>query len=98
MSRVRFNPRLHQQLGRDPRFRAGMDRQQQRAVAAVRTVAQTFRETGYFARSLRTSGNRIETTDPFGHLIEFGSQNNAAYAPLRRGVRIAGLEVREMPK
>lgn len=36
---------------------------------------------------------RVGNTDPFFHLIEFGSINNPAYAPLRRGVLTAGLRL-----
>lgn len=36
---------------------------------------------------------RVLTTDPFAHLIEFGSVNNPPYAPLRRGVESTGLTV-----
>lgn len=36
---------------------------------------------------------RILSTDPFWHLIEWGSVNNPAYAPLRRGARAAGLRL-----
>lgn len=38
---------------------------------------------------------RTEIDDPFGHLAEWGSVNNPAYAPLRRGVEAAGLRFRE---
>lgn len=33
-----------------------------------------------------------------GHLIEWGSKNNPAYAPLRRAVRAAGLRLVEQGK
>lgn len=35
----------------------------------------------------------VLSTDPFAHLVEFGSINNVAYAPLRRGVEATGLKV-----
>lgn len=38
------------------------------------------------------------TTDPFGHLVEFGSINNPAYAPLRRAALRLGLRTRLAPK
>lgn len=36
---------------------------------------------------------RILSTDPFWHLIEWGSVNNPAYAPMRTGARAAGLRL-----
>lgn len=35
----------------------------------------------------------VENTDYGAHLQEFGSVNNAAHAPLRRGARAAGLRL-----
>lgn len=50
---------------------------------------------GDYDRSLRVTrvpdGVRLESTDVAAHLIEFGSVNNAAQAPMRRGFRAAGL-------
>lgn len=36
---------------------------------------------------------RVGNTDYFAHLVEWGSVNNPPYAPLRRGVRAAGLRL-----
>lgn len=36
---------------------------------------------------------RVLSTDPFAHLVEFGSVNNPPYAPLRRAVESVGLTV-----
>lgn len=38
---------------------------------------------------------RVNATDWKSHWIEWGSRNNAVHAPLRRGVRAAGLEFEE---
>ena len=40
----------------------------------------------------------VISTDPFAHLVEWGSVNNPAYAPLRRGVRAAGLRLDDMSR
>lgn len=40
----------------------------------------------------------VGTTDPFGHLVEWGSVNNPPYAPIRRGVELAGLRLEEIDK
>lgn len=55
--------------------------------------------TGAYKDSLEVAqdGTRtaVLTTDFAGHLIEFGSRNNPAYAPLRTGARKAGLRLEE---
>lgn len=60
------------------------------------------RETGDFVDSVEAAevdGEiHLRSTDPFWHLIEFGSANNPAYAPLRRAVQAAGLRLGETPK
>jgi hypothetical protein len=38
----------------------------------------------------------VVNTDYAGHLMEWGSRNNPAHAPLRRGVRAAGLHFAEV--
>lgn len=38
----------------------------------------------------------VVNTDYAGHLMEWGSRNNAAHAPLRRAVRAAGLKLKEI--
>jgi GH18 family chitinase len=40
----------------------------------------------------------VVNTDYAGHLMEWGSRNNAAHAPLRRAVRAAGLHFEASPK
>jgi hypothetical protein len=41
---------------------------------------------------------RAYTDHPSGHLVEFGSANNEAFAPLRTGADRLGLELLEDPK
>lgn len=43
-------------------------------------------------------GAYVASTDFAGHIVEFGSVNNEAYAPLRRGVISAGLSFSPLPK
>lgn len=49
---------------------------------------------GRYKRSLRgvIDGDQVraESDDPAAHLVEFGSINNEAYAPLRRGAERVG--------
>ena len=37
----------------------------------------------------------VTTSDPFWHLIEFGSENNPAYRPFSRGVTAVGLDYQD---
>lgn len=37
----------------------------------------------------------VVNTDHGGHLLEWGSKNNPPHGPLRRGVRAAGLKLRQ---
>lgn len=55
---------------------------------AQRAAVKVPRRTGRYARSLRVfnddRGIGVESTDVAGHIIESGSVNNPAYAPLRQ--------------
>jgi hypothetical protein len=50
---------------------------------------------GYYRRHFELNryrgGWRVRNTDPFAHLVEWGSINNSAYAPIRRAIRTSGL-------
>ena len=90
------NPNLERDIKATKEYAAAMA---QAAAAVVLTVeALAPNVTGAYQRSIRATENRIETTDSFGHLIEFGSANNPPYAPLRTGVRAAGLRLDESQK
>jgi hypothetical protein len=41
---------------------------------------------------------RVGNNDFAAHWVEWGSANNPPWAPLRRGVRAAGLRLEEQPK
>jgi 20S proteasome alpha/beta subunit len=84
----------------------------QAAADTVKTLAEQFAR-GAHAPWMPAKGNRGQTiivehddhggvyvvnTDYAGHLYEWGSKNGPAYAPLRRAVRAAGLELTETPK
>lgn len=57
---------------------------------------------GYFQRHFKTRrypySRRLMNTDPFAHLVEFGSANNPVYAPMRKAVRALRLRFKENPK
>lgn len=90
------NPKLEQEIKETPEYAAAMAEAAEFAAPAVRAVAPHV--TGAYHGSIQVTENRIETTDPFGHLIEFGSVHNPPYAPLRNGVRNAGFRLDESQK
>jgi hypothetical protein len=95
------NPGFEAELRKSASFRAAMRGEAGRAAREARKLAPQG-ETGGFAASIVAFDDGemigIRTTDPFGHLGEFGSVNNRPYAPLRRGVVAAGLRLQEQPK
>lgn len=73
------------------------------AAEAVASAARTAAPDGGPGRGVRETiqavedgGHFVAILDPFGHLVEWGSVHNAPYAPLRRGVRAAGLRLSEI--
>lgn len=58
--------------------------------------------TGDYAQSvhvLEIAGRTyVRTNDFAGHMVEWGSVNNPPYAPIRRGVKAAGLRLEETNK
>ena len=96
--KVRFvkNPSFEREMRRDPELVAGMNRIARGVASEAKALSP--HETGYFRRSLRAAGSIVLTNDPFGHLVEWGSKNNVAYAPLRRAVRAAGLRLQTLSK
>jgi hypothetical protein len=89
--RYRANPDWELSLRAQPEFKLAMGKATVEVAAAVRLAAEPSRHTGYFVRKIAVVGNRVEFRDPFWHLVEYGSIHNPAYAPARRGVRMAGL-------
>jgi hypothetical protein len=95
-TRFKRNPLLEKQLAATPQARKAIHDAAKPALAAAEH-ATPVGATGAAQRSLTlvidADGVRLQSTDPFWHLIEFGSRNNPAYAPMRRGVRAAGLRL-----
>lgn len=85
------HPGFERELQAAPEFTAFMDHATEATADEVRAIAESSRHTGYYLRRIRVVGRRIRVLDVFWHLIEYGSRNNPAYAPLRRGIRAAGL-------
>jgi hypothetical protein len=97
-TRFKRNPLLAQQLEHTVEYRHALKEVAEPALAAAEH-ATPVGATGAAHRSLSlvtdANGVRLQSSDPFWHLIEFGSMNNPAYSPLRRGVRAAGLTLKE---
>lgn len=101
MTRFIRNPFFEREMSLDPRYLASLAAEAAKARAAAQAMAPRG-ATGDFASSLEVARDEIEivvrSSDPFAHLVEWGSRNNPAYAPLRRGVRAAGLRLEERSK
>lgn len=97
-SRVRYvpNPAFEEGVRSQAEHQKGMRTITKGVARSVRAVAP--HRTGYYERRVKAQGTRVRTLDNFWHLIEFGSINNVSYAPLRRGVRAAGLRFVLLPK
>lgn len=101
MTRFKRNPVVDQELEAHPDYLKSLAA----AAEAARAAADRFaRQSGapWMRRRGATStvvidtsptGVRLVNTDHAGHLMEWGSQNNPPHAPLRRGVRAAGLHL-----
>lgn len=99
------NPSFLREARRDPRFDAEMgDRASDiEARAAALTSRGSDKRRGHFAGRFTTEWvdgiPRVGNTDQsFIHLLETGSVNNPAQAPLRRAVKAAGLRLDVDPK
>lgn len=94
------------EFSREPGCRSGLAGEARRLAAEVGRAAP--KRTGFFAGSIRTTVvfdlktrtpvDVVYTSDPFGHLVEWGSANNPPFAPFRRGVSAAGMRLKEDPK
>lgn len=91
------NPKFKDQMREQPEHRQALEQ----AARAVRDEAAGFAEQAH-APWMKSQSQTIivvteaddvsvVNTDHGGHLMEWGSKNNPAHAPLRRAVRAAGL-------
>lgn len=97
------NPKLDEELLADPEVRQGLAE----SAEPARQMAEIFAEQArapWMPRSGASSTVVVEeqddgvwliNTDHAGHLMEWGSVNNPAHAPLRRGAQAAGLRLEE---
>jgi hypothetical protein len=100
---VKFKPnrRFEDQIARETGPKMAL---RKRAQVAKRFAigAAPHGKTDNYARSIdvveRNGKVYLRTNDFAGHMVEFGSVNNPPYAPLRKGVRAAGLRLNETTK
>lgn len=99
---MRFVPnrRFEEEIGRTSTARLGIRRYAE--VAKRFAIGAAPRETDDYVRSLDVvdEGGKtyVRTNDFAGHMVEFGSVHNPPYAPIRKGVRAAGLRLDETQK
>lgn len=105
MPAFRRNSRFEAEMKRTPGYRALLRAHVEARV--VPAVEQTIRQArapwmprGGPAVRVENDGDEVvvENTDYGAHLMEFGSANNPAHAPLRRGARAAGLRLTDNGK
>lgn len=95
-----FNRAALEQIKRTDEYRQGMAKIAEDLANTVRSQAPA--KTGRYRDSIKTfdTGTQqgVAAHDVAAHLIEFGSVNNPPFAPIRRGIRAAGLRLDESPK
>lgn len=91
-SRFVANRAFEAELKRSPAYKAEMALRAKAGAEAARRIAPRG-STGDYAESIQVDDNRVLTDDPAGHLVEWGSVNNPAYAPLRKGAEATGARV-----
>jgi hypothetical protein len=99
VSRFVPNRQFEAELRKEIEYRQALDQ----AAESVSDAASTFADQADAPWMRRQSDTivvvsddeevAVVNTDYAGHLMEFGSRNNPAYAPLRRAVRAAGLRL-----
>lgn len=89
LTRLDVNQAFEREFRATPEFDAFLAKTTKKTAVAVRAAAPD--QTGYYRRRVRARGTSIVASDWGWHLVEFGSINNRAFAPLRSGVIAAGL-------
>lgn len=100
----RRNPAFNAELRASPQFKLGLRAEARVAMRFANDIA-TRAHLPWMPRpghrhnpvvvEADPTGIMLVNTDYAGDMAEFGSVNNPAHAPLRRGARMAGLRLRE---
>jgi hypothetical protein len=103
MSGFRANPRLAAELGAQAKARAVLVRAAEKAAPKAEALIPG-KDKAWMPRKGNRGTVQVEVTptsvrlvniDHGGHLQEWGSEQNAPAAPLRRGVQAAGFRLHE---
>jgi hypothetical protein len=95
------NPGFEREIQADPDYQAGITRVAEEARTVVEQLTHHImpRYRTRMIRLVREGGETfVVNTNYGGHLDEWGSIHNPPYAPMRRGIRAAGLRLDESPK
>ena len=94
------NKNLGKELEAQPQYNSGLAKAAEPAKAAAEKFAPRIMRRNPQAMQIVVEGRKVYlgNTDYGAHLAEYGSVNNPPYAPLRRGVRAAGLKFIESSK
>lgn len=99
-SYFRKNPGFNQELSSEAGYKEALAVAAKPAEAAAKSFAPV--RTGAYRDSIHvvidSKGVRLDASDFKAHWVEWGSANNSPSAPLRRGVRAAGLKFKESSK
>jgi hypothetical protein len=100
MGLFRPNPRFHDELRGQDDFRESLKERAEAAKAKAEPLAPQImrRNPEAFEVQEDEEGVYLANTDYGGHLAEWGSAKTPVTAPLRRGVKAAGLRLEESPK
>lgn len=94
------NRQFDEDIAKTTEYQQGMRTITSTAAGHVKDAAPV--KSGTYRSKIRTFSDGARTGiaahDIASHLIEFGSVKNPAYAPMRRGVRAAGLRLEQSPK
>lgn len=96
-SYFRTNPNLSRDISSEAGYKEALAVAAKPAEAAAKSFAPV--RTGAYRDSIRvvidSKGVRLDASDFKSHWVEWGSVNQPPSAPLRRGVRAAGLRFKE---
>jgi hypothetical protein len=92
MSSFKPNPRFVEELRHSAGVRAYLRARAEAGAEATRAAAPD--RTGHYKDSIKVedtaTGARVLSTDAAASLIEWGSVNNPAYGPLKKGAELSG--------
>lgn len=99
MALFRRDPDFEDELRKEPEFNDALAAEAEKVIGRAPQVPRIMpRKPKALEVQRDEDGVALVNTDAGGHLAEWGSVNNPPYAPIRRGVRAAGLRLDEEAK